>query len=145
MNLASLSIKRPVATAMLLVMVIVLGLFSLTSIPMDLMPSIELPIAMVMTTYSNTSPEEIENMVTKPLESALASVQGLEALISYSMEGMSVVAVQFTMDTDMDFASLDMREKIALVSDYLPEGASEPMVMKLDMNSLPVVQHAYAC
>ncbi|MBE6030971.1 MAG: efflux RND transporter permease subunit [Clostridiales bacterium] len=140
MNLASLSIRRPVATAMLLVMVIVLGVFSLTSIPMDLMPSIELPVAMVMTTYSNSSPEEVENMVTKPVEAALASVEGLEALISYSMEGMSIVAVQFTMDTDMDFASLDMREKIALISDYLPETASEPMVMKLDMNSLPVVQ-----
>ncbi len=140
MNLSSLSIKRPVATAMLLVIVIVLGVFSLTSIPMDLMPNIELPVAMVMTTYSNSSPEEVESMVTKPVESALASVEGMENLISYSMEGMSIVAVQFTMGTDMDFASLDMREKIALISDYLPDTASDPMVMKLDMNSLPVVQ-----
>lgn len=140
MNLSSLSIKRPVATAMLLVIVLVLGVFSLTSIPMDLMPSIELPVAMVMTTYSNSSPEEVESMITKPIESALASVEGLEALMSYSMEGMSIVAVQFTMDTDMNFASLDMREKIALISDYLPDTASEPMVMKLDMNSLPVIQ-----
>ena len=109
MNLSSLSIRRPVAAAMVLIMVIMLGAFALFSIPMDLMPNIELPVAMVMTTYSNSSPEEVESMVTKPVESALASVEGLEAMVSYSMEGMSIVAVQFTMDTDMDFATLNMR------------------------------------
>ena len=140
MNLSNLSIKRPVATIMLLLIVVVLGVFSVMSIPLDLMPSIELPVAMVMTTYSNSSPEEVESMVTEPLESALAAVEGLETLISYSMEGTSIVAVQFDMDTDMDFATLDMREKIALVADYLPDAASEPMVMKMDMNSMPVVQ-----
>lgn len=140
MNLSTLAIKRPVATVMLLLIVVVLGVFSVISIPLDLMPAIELPVAMVMTTYSNSSPEEVESMVTAPLESALASVEGLEAIISYSMEGTSIVAVQFDMDTDMNFATLDMREKIALVADYLPDTASEPMVMKMDMNSMPVIQ-----
>lgn len=140
MNLSTLAIKRPVATVMLLLIVVVLGVFSVISIPLDLMPAIELPVAMVMTTYSNSSPEEVESMVTAPLESALASVEGLEAMISYSMEGTSIVAVQFDMDTDMNFATLDMREKIALVADYLPDTASEPMVMKMDMNSMPVIQ-----
>ena len=125
---------------MLLLIVVVLGVFSVISIPLDLMPAIELPVAMVMTTYSNSSPEEVESMVTEPLESVLASVEGLEAIISYSMEGTSIVAVQFDMDTDMNFATLDMREKIALVADYLPDTASEPMVMKMDMNSMPVIQ-----
>ena len=125
---------------MLLLIVVVLGVFSVISIPLDLMPAIELPVAMVMTTYSNSSPEEVESMVTAPLESALASVEGLETMISYSMEGTSIVAVQFDMDKDMNFATLDMREKIALVADYLPDTASEPMVMKMDMNSMPVIQ-----
>ena len=83
MNLSNLSIKRPVATIMLLLIVVVLGVFSVMSIPLDLMPSIELPVAMVMTTYSNSSPEEVESMVTEPLESALAAVEGLETLIQY--------------------------------------------------------------
>ena len=64
MNLSSLSIRRPVAAGMVLIMVIMLGAFALFSIPMDLMPNIELPVAMVMTTYSNSSPEEVESMVT---------------------------------------------------------------------------------
>ncbi|MBQ2748003.1 MAG: efflux RND transporter permease subunit, partial [Firmicutes bacterium] len=140
MNLSSLSIRRPVATIMILLIVVVLGVSSMFNIPLDLMPEIELPIAMVMTTYSNSSPEEVESMITVPVESALASVEGLDSLISYSMEGMSIVAVQFEMDRNMDFATLDMREKIALISDYLPEDAADPMVMKMDMNSLPVVQ-----
>ncbi len=140
MNLSTLSIKRPVATVMILLIVVILGAFSMMSIPLDLMPDIELPVAMVMTTYANSSPEEVETMVTAPLESALASVEGLEALISYSMDSTSIIAVQFEMDTDMNFATLNMREKIALISDYLPDTVSEPMVMKMDMNSMPVVQ-----
>ena len=140
MNLSTISIKRPVATVMILLIVVVLGIFSVIGIPLDLMPDIELPVAVVMTSYSNSSPEEVESMVTVPIESALASVEGMEKLISYSMEGVSLVAVQFEMKRDMDFATLDMREKIALISDYLPDTATEPMVMKMDMNSMPIVQ-----
>ena len=74
MNLSTISIKRPVATVMILLIVVVLGIFSVIGIPLDLMPDIELPVAVVMTSYSNSSPEEVESMVTVPIESALASV-----------------------------------------------------------------------
>lgn len=140
MNLSSLSIKRPVATIMLTLMVVVLGIYSMISMPKDLMPEIEMPVALVMTTYGGASPSEVESMVTVPVEEALASVEDLEQMISYSMENMSVVALQFDVDTDMNFASLNMREAIALVSEYLPDDASEPMVMKMDMNMMPVMQ-----
>ncbi|MBE6020191.1 MAG: efflux RND transporter permease subunit [Clostridiales bacterium] len=140
MNLSSLSIKRPVATIMLTLMVVVLGIYSMISMPKDLMPEIDMPVAMVMTTYGGASPSEVESMVTEPVEQALASVEDLEQMVSYSMENMSIVALSFNIDTDMNFASLNMREAIAMVSEYLPEEASEPMVMKLDMNMLPVMQ-----
>ena len=140
MNLSSLSIKRPVATIMLTLMVVVLGIYSMISMPKDLMPEIDMPVAMVMTTYGGASPSEVESMVTEPVEQALASVEDLEQMISYSMENMSIVALSFNIDTDMNFASLNMREAISMVSEYLPEDASEPMVMKLDMNMLPVMQ-----
>lgn len=140
MNLSSLSIKRPVATVMILLMIVVLGAVAMVSIPMDLMPDIEAPVALVMTTYGGASPEEIESMVTETLEGALASVEDLDTMISYSMENSSIIVLQFNYDTDMNFATLNMREKIALVSDYLPDACSEPMVMKMNMNMMPTAQ-----
>lgn len=139
-SLSKITIRRPVATIMVTLIVVVLGISAILGIPRDLMPNIELPVAMVITNYSNASPEEVETMVTAPVEQSLASVEGLDEMMSYSMEGMSVVVIAFQMDTDMDFAALNMREKIALISDYLPEGVGDPLVMKLDMNTMPVMQ-----
>lgn len=140
MNLSSISIKRPVATIMLMLMVVVLGVFSFFSMPRDLMPKIEFPMALVMCSYENAAPQEVESMVTEPLELALASVEGLDSMFSITVQGQSIVAVQFDMEQDMNFATLNMREKIALVEDFLPSGAGDPMVLKLDMNALPVSQ-----
>ncbi|NCB41594.1 MAG: efflux RND transporter permease subunit [Clostridia bacterium] len=139
-NFSKITIKRPVATIMITLMVVVLGVSAILNIPRDLMPNIELPVAMVITSYSNASPEEVESLITEPVEQALASVENLDEMNSYSMEGMSVVVVSFQMDTDMNFASLNMREKIALISDYLPSGVADPIVMKLDMNTMPIMQ-----
>ena len=140
MNLSEISIKRPVATIMLVLMVVVLGVYSFLFTPKDLMPDIELPVALVMTTYSGASPEEIETMITAPVEQSLASVENLDTMVSYSMEDTSVVMLSFDVNTDMNFATLNMREAIALISDYLPEDATEPMVMKMNMDMLPVMQ-----
>jgi len=140
MNLSSLAIKRPVATIMLLMMVVVVGISSVIGIPLDLLPKIEYPVALVMTTYPNASPEEVESIVTKPVEQALATVEGLDQMQSMTMEGQSIVMVQFQMETDMNFATLNMREKVAMVTPYLPEDVSEPTVLKMDMSAAPVVQ-----
>lgn len=138
--LSSIAIKRPVAAIMLTLMVVVVGIYSFISIPKALMPDIQMPYALVMTTYGGASPSEVETMVTEPLEQSLASVENLEALVSYSMENMSIVMLQFNVDTDMDFAALNMREAVDLVAGFLPEDVSDPMVMKLDMNMLPAMQ-----
>lgn len=140
MNISNLTIKRPVATIMVLLMVVVLGFMALFKIPMDLMPDFDLPYAMVMTTYSNTSPEEVESLVTETIESAMASVENLNAMISYSMEGTSIVMIEFKYDTDMNFATLAMRDKLELVEDYLPDECSKPTIMKLDMSLMPQAQ-----
>ncbi len=139
-SLAKLTIRRPVSTIMVVMMVIVLGISAFMDIPKDLMPEMELPYALVMTSYPNASPEEVESMVTVPVEQALAQVENLSDMISYSLENTSVVLIQFNFGTDMNFASLDMREKISLVEDYLPDTTSQPMVMKLNMNALPTMQ-----
>lgn len=140
MNLSHISVKRPVTTIMVLLMVVLIGVVSLVGIPMDLFPDIELPVAIVMTTYPNASPEEVENMITEPLESQLAAVEDLDTLYSMSTAGSSVVLVKFSMGTDMNFATLNMREKVALAKGMLPDEATDPMVMKMDMNATPIMQ-----
>ena len=137
--LSRVAIRRPVATAMILMMVVVVGIFAFINIPQDLFPDIEFPLAMVITTYPNAGPEEIENLITRPLESVLATVEDLDTLFSVSSQGQSVVMIQFNFGTDMDFASLNMREQVSLVSGFLPDGASEPMVLKLDMGAMPIM------
>ncbi len=140
MNISAITIKRPVATIMILLMVLVLGVISVIKLPMDLMPNFQLPYAAIMTSYGNASPEEVESLVTENIESAVASVENLKAMMSYSMEGSSIVMVEFDYNTDMNFASLAIRDKVALISDYLPDECSEPMIMKIDMSMIPVSQ-----
>ena len=139
MTLSEVSIKRPVATIMLTLMVVVVGVYSMISTPKELMPNFELPVAVVMTTYGGASPEEVESMVTEPVEQALASVEDLDSLVSYSMENMSIVVLSFNVGTDMDFATLKMRESVSMISGYLPDDVTEPVVMKMDMNMMPVM------
>lgn len=140
MNLSKIAVKRPVATVLLLLIVVLIGFVSILGLPLDLFPRIEMPVAAVMTQYPNAAPEEIESMVTKPIEQQLATVQKLDQIVSMTMAGSSITMVQFDMDTDMNFATLEMREKIALVKGFLPEDASDPIVMKMDMNAAPVMQ-----
>lgn len=140
MNLSSLAIKRPVATIMLLLMVVVVGISAMVGIPLDLLPKIEYPAALVIANYPNASPEEVESIITKPLEQALATVEGLDQIQSVTKEGQSIVIVQFQIDTDMNFATLNMREKVAMVTPFLPEEVSDPTVIKMDMSATPIIQ-----
>ncbi|MDD2215963.1 MAG: efflux RND transporter permease subunit [Eubacteriales bacterium] len=140
MNFSKLAIKHPVTTAMMVLIIILVGFVSLIGIPADLLPEIELPVAIVFVQYPNAAPEEVETMVTKPLEQALASVENMDSIASLTTEGTSIVMVQFALKTDMDFATLDMREKISMVESFLPEDSSQPMVLKMNMDFTPVVQ-----
>jgi len=112
----------------------------MVGLPQALLPDMEYPVALVMCSYPNASPEEVENIVTKPLEQALASVENLDQMYSIAMQGQAIVMIQFQMNTDMNFATLNMREKVAMIAGYLPSDVSDPMVMKLDMNAMPVIQ-----
>jgi len=134
--LSKLTIKRPVTTVMVMLIVILCGVVSLLGLKMDLMPSMDIPIALVSTTYTGAGPEEVESIITKPIEEVLGTVSNVDTISSISSAGSSIVMVQFEDGTDIDMASLDMREKIDLIKGYLPSGASEPMVLKIDMNSL---------
>lgn len=142
MNLSTLSVKRPVTTVMFILIIVLIGFVSLTKIPIDLYPNIEIPVAIIQTNYPNVSPEEIENLVTKPIEEAVGTVSNIDTIQSITSEGSSIVIVMFNFGTDMNFATLDMREKVDMVKGFLPEGANDPMVLQIDINASAVLQVA---
>ncbi|HEY8462929.1 MAG TPA: efflux RND transporter permease subunit [Bacillota bacterium] len=140
MKIHELSIKHPVTVLMGVLIVLVLGGVSLLRLSIDLMPDIDIPVAIVSTQYEGVGSEEIESMITKPLESTLSTINNMKSITSKSSEGNSLVIVEFNYGTDLDFASLQMREKIDAIKDSLPDDADEPTVMKIDPNSMSVVQ-----
>ncbi len=131
-----LAIKKPVTTTMLLLMVILAGVVSLLGLNVDLMPSLNIPVAIVSTTYTGAGPHEIETLVSKPLEEALATISNIDTITTVSNDGYSMIVLQFVDGTDIDMASLDVREKVDMVKAYLPKDAKEPTVMKIDPNSM---------
>lgn len=140
MSLPSISVKRPVTIVMITLIIMILGGVSLSRMPIDLLPEMEIPYAVVSTNYSGVGPVEIEKLITKPLEESVGTVANIKSISSISSEGNSLVIAEFNYGTDMDFASLEMREKIDLVKGFLPEDASSPMVLKIDPNSQPILQ-----
>jgi len=139
MGIVDLSIKHPVTVWMCILIVIILGVVSLTMIPLDLLPNINLPMAAVITNYSGAGPEEVESMVTQNLESALASVNNVDSIQSMSQEGTSIIMVSFNEGTDMDAATAQMRERLDMIKGMLPSDVSTPTVMKLDPSMMPVM------
>ena len=133
------SIHHPVPTTVLYLILAVIGLVSLSRLPLDLYPAMELPMAVVLTTYEGAGPEEVESHVSRPLEEVVGTVPGVTGVLSSSYEGTSLVVVQFDYGTDMDQAALSVREKVDLVKGYLPDGAGTPSVYKFDPAALPVL------
>ncbi|MDI3280020.1 MAG: efflux RND transporter permease subunit [Bacillota bacterium] len=144
MSLSSASVRRPVTTFMAVLVVLVLGFVSLTRLAMDLLPKLNLPFAAVLTTYRGAGPQEIETLITRPQEEVLGLVGGVDSILSYSQRDQAIVLVSFTWGTDMNFATLEMREKLDLIKRYLPEGAEAPVVLKADPSMMPILQYGIA-
>jgi len=142
MSISRLSIRRPVTTVMLVFIVLILGFVSLTRLNLDLLPSINLPVIVVSTQYSGAGPKEVETIVTRNIESVLATVSNLKSMRSTSSEGSSMVILEFNQGTDMDVAALDVREKLDMIKGVMPDGVSNPIVLKLDPNMLPIMSFA---
>lgn len=143
MSLYRFSVKKPITLLMIVCVVIITGIVSLTKIPLDLLPKIEVPVAVVSTSYKGVGPEEIEKLVTEPIEGAVATVGSMKNIQSISYDGNSLIIVEFNSGTDMDFASLEMREKIDLVKGFLPDEVENPMVIKVDPNAMPIIQLSF--
>lgn len=136
--LSKIAIKRPVTTVMITLMILICGYLGYSNLELALMPSTDFPMAMVMTSYSDAGPEEIQTLVTEPIEDAFASVSGVESITSRSMSGMSMVMVEFSDDTDLDFATIDLQEAVDKIENRLPDNASDPTVMTMDMDAVSI-------
>ena len=132
--MTKISVRRPVATLMILLVFLAFGGMSLFNLRLDLLPNMNIPVAAVVTSYSGAAPDQVQRLVTEPIERSVATLQGLDMLQSISGEGSSFVIMQFTNDVDIDMAALDIREAVDFAGMFLPDGAGDPMVMKFDMN-----------
>ena len=139
MKIPEFSVNRKVTTAMLAMILVVLGLITLTRLGLDFFPDIEFPTVSVITTYSGASSEDIENTITKPLEEIISSVNRVKKVTSMTIEGASVVMVEFEWGTNLDFAAQDVRDQIGLYENYLPDEANDPLVVKFSMSQIPII------
>lgn len=139
MPITETSIKRPIATSMVFMIIITLGVIGFRFLPVDLLPPIEYPQLTVSTDYANVGPAEMEQIITEPVENALAGVPGVERVRSSSSEGSSRVTLEFAQSVDVDVASNDVRAALDRVRDDLPPEADPPRIWKFDPNNFPIV------
>jgi len=140
MSLPEFSIKKKVTVYMFTLGLILLGVLSFKRLPQDLFPPITFPQITIVTDYSNAAPEEIETLITRVVEEAIGSVAGLKRIESVSREGRSTIMASFNWGQDIDFAALAVREKVDLIKERLPKEAEDPVVLKYDPYSRPVLK-----
>ena len=139
MSIYASAVKRPVMTILCFVAVVIMGLFSLSKLPIDLYPDIDTNTIMVMTTYQGASAQDIEQNVTRPLENVLNSVSDLKHITSKSRENISVITLEFEYGKDIDVITNDVRDKLDMVSSALPDDAETPVIFKFSTDMIPIV------
>jgi HAE1 family hydrophobic/amphiphilic exporter-1 len=137
-------IKRPVFTTMIVMLLVVFGLGAYPTLGIDLNPDVEFPIVTVTITYTGASPEEMESLITKPVEDAVSSVSGIKSLSSVSREGTSQVTLEFEFGTNPKLAANEIREKVAGVRKRLPDQIDEPVVQRFDITAQSIVYFSLA-
>lgn len=140
MKIIGLSVKRPVGVFMIMIGILALGFVSLKSLAIDLYPKMDIPIAIVSTNYSGAAPQEIEKLISEPLEKSLSSIEGIDTIQSQSMPNASMVILRFATGTDLDVALTNVREKVDQVKGRLPSEANDPTVMRFDPQQIPVMR-----
>ena len=142
MGLTRLSLKRPVSTLLLVLALAVFGFSSLLSLRLELMPDMDMPIMMVMTIYPGADPESVEALVSGEIEGQVASLSGVDSVMSYSQENMSMVLLQYDYSVDTNDAYLDLRAALDITAASLPEECQEPMVLQMDINAMPSIMYS---
>ena len=137
--LSGFSVKKPYTVVVGVVLIIILGVVSFTHMTVDLLPSMNLPYALVITGYVGASPEEVEEIVTKPVEQTVATVSNIKTVQSISSDNSSTVILEFDQTANMDSVTIEMRESLDQIKGYWPEEVSDPIIMKLNPDMMPVL------
>ncbi|RLE19148.1 MAG: AcrB/AcrD/AcrF family protein [Acidobacteria bacterium] len=139
MNLSEIAIRRPVFTLMLMLALVVFGVLGYQTLPVNLLPSLDVPIVTIITILPGASPEVMESDVTDVLESAVNTIEGIKNITSFSGQGVSQITVTFTLDREINIAAQDVRDKVSGAVGQLPLDAEQPIVQKMDINSQPML------
>jgi HAE1 family hydrophobic/amphiphilic exporter-1 len=142
MNIARLSITRPIFITCIVLTIVILGGISFKNLGLDLFPDMSFPTVSVSTTYTGAAPEEIDKQITKPIEDKLGTLSGVKHISARNTEGSSVINIEFESEVDIDKAAQDVRDKVSLATGELPDGASDPMIQKFDPDSGAVIRLA---
>jgi hydrophobic/amphiphilic exporter-1 (mainly G- bacteria), HAE1 family len=141
MTLPELSVKRKITVLMIILIIAFFGVLALSRLGLDMMPELEYPAVSVITTYEGVASEEIENLLTEPIEEVVGSVENVKHIYSTSQEGLSAVIVEFEWGVNLDFAAQDVRDKLAWITDYLPDDADSPLVVKFSTSDYPILYY----
>ncbi len=141
MKIAEYSLKNRVTVSMVVAVIILFGFIAFDRLGLDMLPDMELPYISVISTYSGVSSEDIEQNITRPLEQWVSTVTDVKEIKSISQEGMSVLMVEFESGTNLDFAAQDIRDKIGMFEEFLPEGAKKPLVVKFNFADMPIMMY----
>lgn len=139
MSIPQFSVTHKVTTTMLILIIVVVGVISYFNLGLELFPDIEYPQLTVVTAYRGASSEDIESMITKPIESWISTVSKVKKVRSFSQEGLSLIIVEFEWGTNLDFAAQDVRDRIALYKALLPDGATDPIIYKFSLTDFPIL------
>lgn len=142
MKLSDVAIARPVLTTMAAFALLVLGGLAIRRLGVDLLPDVSVPVVTVATPYPGAGPDEVESQVTRPIEEAISTINGIDEVRSYSRESMSTVIVMFKMDADSRRANSDVREKLAMIRGGLPRDVRDPIISRLDPTAMPVMTYS---
>lgn len=141
MTLPEFSIKRKVTVLMIIFIITLYGILAYLQTGLDMLPELEYPVVSIITTYPGVAAEEVEKLVTKPIENVISTVKNVKRLNSVSQEGISSIIAEFEWGTKLDFAAQDVREKLSWLTDYLPKDADSPLVIKFNMSDYPILYY----
>jgi HAE1 family hydrophobic/amphiphilic exporter-1 len=139
MNLADLSIRRPIFMTCVVLLSLIAGLMSMSRLGVDLFPDVTFPVVLVTTPYPGAGPKEVETLVSKPLEDELSTLSGIKRLSSTNQEGVSIVVAEFTLETDVKFAEQQIRDRVGATKMKLPSDIREPTIRRIDPSDMPVL------
>ena len=139
MKVAELAVRRGVTFGMLYLLILGFGLFGLSRLDLDLYPDIQFPVVIIITSYTGANPQDIETLITRPIEGAVVSVKGVEEVSSDSKQGVSLVSLKFDWGKDMEQAETDVRRNLDLIKGFLPDDSQEPIVFAFDVSMQPII------